>query len=90
MSDKGPNLEGTILELGLEIYRLKNELSKLQSSCSDQAKAMHALKSILIDNDLIFDDAIEIKIEEEKIRSWDHELVERFEEAHQRLKKGHH
>lgn len=90
MSDKSPNLEGTILELGLEIYRLKNELNKLQNSCSEQSKAIHALKSLLVDNEIIFEDAIEIKIEEEKIRSWDHELMERFEEANLRLKKGHH
>lgn len=63
-TDTTSQMERTLLELGTEVYRLKNELSELKGFQENFIDVVNGLKFILDDKGLItvedFDSAIEL------------------------------
>jgi regulator of replication initiation timing len=60
--DKIGNLELTLLELGAEVYRLKEKISNLVEAQNSQIKSLEGLKKILEEKGVISIDDIETSI----------------------------
>ncbi len=60
MTDRLDQLEYTVMELGAEIFRLRQEVNDLNSRNEDFTKAFQRIKEILTEKGLIHSDDIDL------------------------------